>query len=121
MTHKMVRTTFDTAEALFRCHVGLLRMIAPLPLGIHPRTLYIMRDEGLLEELSLGLYRLAEFPLLGAPDLLAVARKNPAGVVCLISALTFHPLISHGLRFEALPLGFYVRDMVQLRRFAVEA
>jgi predicted transcriptional regulator of viral defense system len=53
-----------------------------------------MRDEGVLEQLSRGLYRLAELPPLGAPDLVAVARKVPAGVVCLISALAFHELTS---------------------------
>jgi predicted transcriptional regulator of viral defense system len=51
-----------------------------------------MRDAGVLEQLSRGLYRLAELPPLGAPDLVAVARKVPTGVICLISALTFHEL-----------------------------
>jgi predicted transcriptional regulator of viral defense system len=92
MTHQMVHTTFDKAKALFRRHGGLLRTSEALRLGIHPRTLYAMRDEGVLEQLSRGLYRLAELPPLGAPDLVAVARKVPAGVICLISALAFHEL-----------------------------
>jgi hypothetical protein len=51
-----------------------------------------MRDAGVLEQLSFGLCRLAELPPLGAPDLVTVARKVPAGVICLISALVFHEL-----------------------------
>jgi len=85
-------TTFDKAKTLFRCHGGLLRTSEVLRLGIHPRTLYAMRDAGALEQLSRGLYRLTELPPLGTPNLVAVARKIPAGVICLISALAFHAL-----------------------------
>ena len=92
MTPQTAPTTFDKAKALFRCHCGLLRTSETLRLGIHPRTLYAMRDEGVLEQLSRGLYRLAELPPLDAPDLVTIARKVPAGVICLISALAVHEL-----------------------------
>jgi predicted transcriptional regulator of viral defense system len=92
MARQTVSTTFDKAKTLFRCHGGLLRTSEALRLGIHPRTLYAMRDAGALEQLSRGLYRLAEFPPLGAPDLVVVARKIPTGVTCLISALALHEL-----------------------------
>jgi predicted transcriptional regulator of viral defense system len=92
MTHQRVSTTCDKAKTLFRCHGGLLRTSEALRFGIHPRTLYAMRDAGVLEQLSRGLYRLADLPPLGAPDLVAVTRKVPTGVVCLISALAFHDL-----------------------------
>jgi predicted transcriptional regulator of viral defense system len=92
MAHQTMTATFDKAKTLFRCHGGLLRTSEALRLGIHPRTLYAMRDKGMLEQLSRGLYRLAELPPLGAPDLVAVTRKVPGGVICLISALAFHNL-----------------------------
>ena len=60
--------------------------------GVHPRTLYAMRDRGELERLARGLYRLADLPPLGEPDLVTVARRIPGGVVCLISALAEHHL-----------------------------
>ncbi len=60
--------------------------------GISRRTLYAMRDAGVLERLSRGVYRLASLPGLSAPDLVAVASRIPKGVVCLISALAFHEL-----------------------------
>jgi predicted transcriptional regulator of viral defense system len=56
----------------------------------HPRTLYAMRDSGFLEQIARGLYRLADMPALGNPDLVSVALKVQGGVICLISALAFH-------------------------------
>ncbi len=76
----------------FRAHGGMLRTRDALEAGIHPRTLYALRDSGLIELLSRGLYRLADAPSLGNPDLVTVALKIPNGVLCLISALAWHEL-----------------------------
>jgi len=80
------------AIEVFRQHNGVLRTSQAQRLGIHPRTLYAMRDSGVIECLSRGLYRLAELPPLSNPDLSTVALKIPDGVICLISALAFHEL-----------------------------
>lgn len=85
-------TAIQNAITLFRQHGGTLRTAEALRLGIHPRTLYAMRDSGLLERLSRGLYRLAELPPLSNPDLVTVALKIPQAVICLVSALAFHEL-----------------------------
>lgn len=77
---------------IFRQHGGALRTAEALRLGIHPRTLYAMRDSGVLERLSRGLYRLADLPPLSHPDLVTVALKIPKAVICLVSALAFHEL-----------------------------
>lgn len=89
-----MKTSNSTQEAIeiFRQNKGVLRTSQALALGIHSRTLYAMRDSGLLERLSRGLYRLAELPPLSNPDLTTVALKIPEGVICLISALAFHEL-----------------------------
>lgn len=58
--------------------------------GIQARTLYWMRDEGLLECLSRGVYHLASHPLPSQPDVAAVARRVPGAILCLVSALDFH-------------------------------
>lgn len=76
----------------FRAHGGMLRTRDALEAGIHPRTLYALRDSGRIELLSRGLYRLADAPALGNPDLVTVAHKIPNGVLCLISALAWHEL-----------------------------
>jgi predicted transcriptional regulator of viral defense system len=70
----------------------MLRTREALEAGIHPRTLYALRDSGRIELLSRGLYRLADAPSLGNPDLVTVALKIPNGVLCLISALAWHEL-----------------------------
>ena len=99
--------SFEKEKRAFSRSGGLLRTGAALRAGIHPRTLYDMRDAGVVEELSRGLYRLAELPALSSPDLVTVAAKVPAGVVCLISALAYHEIttqIPHEVHL-ALPRG----------------
>ena len=71
------RETQRKAIALFRQHGGTLRIAEALRLGIHPRTLYSMRDTSVLVRLSRDLYRLAEFPPLSNPDLVTVALNIP--------------------------------------------
>jgi predicted transcriptional regulator of viral defense system len=67
-------------------------MAEALQAGIHRRTLYQLRDAGVVERLSRGLYRLVQAPPFGNPDLATVALRVPKGVVCLISALAFHEI-----------------------------
>jgi len=82
--------TWRKAEAVFKKHGGMLRTSRAIALGVHPRILYGLRDAGRIQQVTRGLYRLAELPELGNPDLAAVASRIPQGVVCLISALSFH-------------------------------
>lgn len=102
-----MKTQERKAEALFRRHRGVLRTSRALAAGIHPRTLYRLRDSGRIVELSRGVYRLANLPEPVQPDLLAVAIRVPQAVVCLISALAFHGIttqIPHDVQI-ALPRG----------------
>lgn len=80
------------AEAIFKKHGGMLRTSKAIALGVHPRTLYALREAGRLQRVSRGLYRLADFPELGNPDLATVAARIPQGIICLISALAFHEI-----------------------------
>ena len=98
---------FDRAVGIFKKHGGILRTAQALRAGIHPATLYAMRDSGALEAVSRGVYRLANSPPLSNPDLVTVATRVPGGVICLISALAFHELttqIPHAVHV-ALPRG----------------
>ena len=83
---------FDRAIIVFRKHGGILRTSKALQAGIHPSTLYAMRDDGTLEAVSRGVYRLADSEPLGNPDLVTVATRVRGGVICLISALAFHEI-----------------------------
>ena len=98
---------FEKAAAVFKKHGGILRTAQALRAGIHPDTIYAMRNSGALEVVSRGVYRLAGSPPLGNPDLVTVATRVPGGVICLISALAFHELttqIPHAVHV-ALPRG----------------
>ncbi len=77
---------------MFKDHGGLLRTSEALKAGIHPRILYELRDSGLIEQLAKGLYGIPGLPDVEQPDLATVAKKVPAGVICLLSALYFHGL-----------------------------
>jgi predicted transcriptional regulator of viral defense system len=83
---------FDRAIAVFKQHGGILRTAQALQAGIHPNTLYTMRDVGTFEVVSRGVFRLAGSEPLGNPDLVTVATRVPNGVICLISALAFHQI-----------------------------
>jgi len=144
---KMPKGPHDRAEALFHKHGGMLRTFRALALGIHPRTLYAMRDSGRLVEVARGLYRLADAPALSTPDLVRVATLVPKAVICLTSALAFreigtqlpravyialprtawHPRLSHPpirvFRFSGPPLTegieFHKVDGVEIRVYSV--
>lgn len=51
-----------------------------------------MVEVGIIERVSRGVYRLADLPPIGSPDLVTAAIRIPQGVICLISALAFHEL-----------------------------
>ncbi|PIV80824.1 transcriptional regulator [bacterium CG17_big_fil_post_rev_8_21_14_2_50_64_8] len=85
-------SAYSQAAATFRSNGGVLRTMEALDLGVHPRTLYAMRDAGMLEQLGRGLFRLSDLPPLGNPDLVAVALRVPEGVICLLSALAVHEI-----------------------------
>jgi predicted transcriptional regulator of viral defense system len=82
----------EKARDIFKDRGGLLRTMEAIDLGIHPRTLYLMRDLKIIERLSRGLYRLSDLPPLSNQDLTTVALKVPGGVICLISALAYHEI-----------------------------
>lgn len=107
MVEKSERDACKQAEDIFRKHGGIMRTSEAIEAGIHPSVLYRMRDSEQLEKMCRGLYRLKELPALGQPDLVAATAKIPKGVVCLISALSFHEIttqIPHAV-YCAIPRG----------------
>jgi len=95
------------AKELLLSQGGIFRVSEAMKAGVHPRTIYAMRDKGLIERLGRGAYRIAGMSALGNPDLTTVAIKIPKGVICLISALSYHEMtteIPHQI-YLALPRG----------------
>jgi len=87
---KPSRKAVEEAEAIFTSRGGVMRTGDVLDAGVHRRTLYWMRDHGLLEQMSRGVFHLAEAPLPGSFDISAVMQRVPEGVLCLVSALDYH-------------------------------
>ncbi len=83
-------TALSAAADIFERNAGVMRTTDALGSGIQARTLYWMRDEGLLERLSRGVYHLASHPLPPQPDVTAVMQRVPTAILCLLSALDFH-------------------------------
>ncbi len=85
-------TAEEIAKHIIRQKKGIIRTAEALKAGIHPRTLYALRDQGELEQFSRGVYRLTELPPTAEPDLLTIAVRAPHSVICLVSALSFHDI-----------------------------
>ena len=77
---------------IFRKRGGQLRMSEAIAHGITRYMLYSLRDKGVIEQVSRGIYRLAELPPISDPDLVTVSLRFPDTVICLISALAYHDI-----------------------------
>lgn len=82
----------EEAIKLFQEHDGVMRTSEVLDTGVHRRTLYHMRDEGIVKAIQRGVYQLTESEPLSNPDLVIVAKKIPEARICLISALSIHEM-----------------------------
>lgn len=71
---------------------GILRPCDLDEFGIPRITLYRLRNEGQVERISRGMYRLPGGQVTEHFTLAEVAKKVPRGVVCLFTALRFHEL-----------------------------
>lgn len=103
----MENIAMTKAIRTLRSHGGTLRTSDILRLGIHPRTLYELRDSGQVTQITRGVYRLADEPLTENIELTAAAMRVPDGVICLISALSFHHItneVPHEV-YLAIPKG----------------
>ena len=85
-------SALERAQKILCEYGGVIRTAEAIRSGIHPRTLYQLRDDGVLEVLSRGVYRLAGQDSDSSPDLVIVASRVPQAVICLISALSFHDI-----------------------------
>ena len=117
----------QSPESIFRTHGGQLRMSEALSLGISRYQLYQLRDKGITETISRGVYRLLELPAITNPDLVTVSSRFPKAVICLISALFWHEIttqIPHQVTV-AVPRNARLPSLdyppIQAYRFADEA
>jgi predicted transcriptional regulator of viral defense system len=69
---------------------GLFRTSDLEALGVSRSTVRRMVERGEAEQISHGLYRLVEGEITEHIGLVAVQKKIPDGIICLLSALQFH-------------------------------
>lgn len=114
-------------EEIFRRHGGQLRMSEAIKHGITRYKLYSLRDKGIIERVSRGIYRLVEMPPISNPDLVTVSLRFPNAIICLVSALAFHDIttqVPHVVsvampRDTRMPSLYY--PPVQAHKFSNEA
>ena len=89
MVNISMRQKYSKELAALKKMPGVFKTRDVLKLKIHTRNLFAMVNQGLLEKISRGTYRLPGRPQEN-PDMVNVASRVPKGVVCLISALAYH-------------------------------
>lgn len=92
MAQKNSASQRQAAVAIIEARKGRIRMAEAVESGINRRTLYSLRDTGIIEQISRGIYRLKKLPSLSRPDMVAVTLRAPHSVICLVSALSFHEI-----------------------------
>jgi predicted transcriptional regulator of viral defense system len=112
---------------IFRKRGGQFRMSEAIANGITRYMLYSLRDKGIIEQVSRGVYRLVELPPMSNPDLVTVSLRFPNAVICLISALSYHNIttqIPHAISV-AVPRDSRIPSLdyppVQAHRFSNDA
>jgi len=97
----------NAAIEMIRANGGQMRMSEALACGMSRYLLYRLRDLGIIEPLSRGLFRLTDLPPFTNPDLVTISLRYSKAVICLLSALAFHDLttqVPHNVSV-ALPQG----------------
>ncbi len=122
-----MKTKREELLKAFKHHKGILRFSAMLKSGFHRLEIKSLAESGGIEKIGRGIYRLKNAPSLSNPDLVTVALKSPNGVICLISALSYHKATDEIPRKVdvAIPRGFWANKIdyppVQYYRFSKKA
>ena len=100
----MMITQQDQAIDLLRAR-GMMRLSEFLQAGITAATIGRMVRAGHLNRLARGIYQLPDAPLDFNHNLAEAAKRVPAGVVCLTSALAYHELTDQLPRAVWMAIG----------------
>jgi len=72
--------------------MGVIRAKEAEARGIHPEYLKRLEQQGLLVRSARGVYTFADADITASHTLVEVIKRVPHGVICLLSALSFHEL-----------------------------
>jgi len=113
--------------SFFQSHGGVARFSAILKAGFHPDSLSALEKEGKVEKIARGLYRITNYTPGSHPDLVVASLQAPKGVICLLSALSFHEATNEIPKYVdiAIPQGTHANRIkyppVKFYRFAPKA
>lgn len=110
---------------LFKRNNGILRFSVIIRTGFHHDSLDILVKEKKVEKIARGIYMLTEYYIGTNPDLVIASLQASRGVICLLSALSFHeatieipkyvnlaiPRGTHPYRIKYPPVKFYHFDV----------
>lgn len=108
----------------FKSHGGVVRFADILKAGFHPDLLIAIEKARKVEKIARGLYRITNYSPGSHPDFVIASLQAPKGVICLISALSFHEATSEIPRYVdiAIPQGTHANRIkyppVKFYRFA---
>jgi len=111
----------------FKKHGGIARFSSIIKSGFHPDTLNAFENEGKIEKIARGLYRMSNYTFGAYPDIVIASLQVPRGIVCLVSALAFHEATNEIPRYVdiAIPAGTRANRIkyppVKFYRFAPNA
>ncbi|MDD3626556.1 MAG: transcriptional regulator [bacterium] len=111
----------DELVNFLRRNGGIARFSEILEAGFHPDSLQVLEKENRVEKISWGLYKLSDYEFGEHSDIVIASLQAPRGVICLLSALSFHeatieipkhvdmaiPQGSHTYKIKYPPVKFY--------------
>jgi len=82
----------ETITPIFKNRYGYAYLKELKKQGIHTDTIRRLMQDGAIEKVKAGLYKLADMPVLSNQGMIDVCMAMPKAVVCLHSALSYHDL-----------------------------
>jgi len=82
----------ETTTPIFKNRYGYAYLKDLKKQGIHTDTIRRLVQDGAIEKVKAGLYKLADMPILSNQGMIDVCMAMPKAVVCLHSALSYHDL-----------------------------
>lgn len=90
-----MKAAYDRAHKIFEDGNGYARTRELTAGGVHTSQIRELQDEGYIYEIKRGLYQWSDYIIESNQELVEVSKIVPNGVICLLSALSYHGLTTH--------------------------